>query len=170
MIAAAPAGSTGPVGHNRNKERTMPQTTATPAASPAETGAETTGQGSAALDGEHKLILASRVLNTTVYNQDGEKIGHVDDLSIDRVSGQARYAIVSFGGFLGIGERFHPLPWPALHYEPEQAGYVVALDKAVLADAPHYDRTELVALGGDSSQAEWNQIYEYYGRYSFVTD
>jgi PRC-barrel domain len=114
---------------------------------------------------EHRLILASRVLNTSVFNQDGERIGHVDDLSIERVSGTAKYAIMSFGGFLGIGERFHPLPWSALEYQPDKGGFVVAFDKAALADAPHYDRTELAKLGGERSQVEWNTIYEYYGRY-----
>ena len=126
---------------------------------------EDTFQSTRETDEGHKLILASRVLRTAVFNQDGERIGHVDDLSIERVSGQARYAIVSFGGFLGIGERFHPLPWSALDYQPAQGGFVVALDKATLTEAPHYDRAELVELGGDRSQPEWATIYEYYGRY-----
>ena len=114
---------------------------------------------------EHKLILASRVLKTPVYNKHGERIGHIDDLSVDRVTGQTRYAIMSFGGFLRIGERFHPLPWSALEYDPSRGGFVVALDKAALADAPTYDSKELEALGGDRHQRYSDLIYEYYGRY-----
>ena len=114
---------------------------------------------------EHKPILASRVLKTPVYNGDGERIGHIDDLSIERDTGQTRYAIMSFGGFLGIGERYHPLPWSALHFDPERGGFVVPLDRAALADAPSYERGELVALGGDSHRAHSELILEYYARY-----
>ena len=59
----------------------------------------------------HRLILGSRVNGTPVFNKEGERIGHVDDLSIERGTGRVVYAIMSFGGFLGIGEKFHPLPW-----------------------------------------------------------
>ena len=112
---------------------------------------------------DHKLILAKRVLGTRVYNREGEHIGSIDDLSIDRITGKTRYAILSFGGFLGIGERFHPLPWSTLDYDPRIGGYVVPLDKAALADAPHYDRTELAELGGPSHQRHADSIYAYYG-------
>lgn len=116
-------------------------------------------------DDEHKLILASRVLKTNVYNKSGDHIGHVKDLSIDRITGKIKYVIVSFGGFLGIGERFHPLPWVVLKFDPTQGGYVVPLDKAALADAPHYDSDELAALGGARHQFHEDTIYGYYGPY-----
>lgn len=115
--------------------------------------------------GDHKLILASRVEHTPVYNQTSERIGHIDDLSIDRQSGEVAYAIMSFGGLLGIGERFHPLPWSVLKYDPERGGYVVSLDKSVLENAPTYDATELVELGGPSHAAYRSQIIEYYSPY-----
>jgi len=87
------------------------------------------------LDKEHRLILGSRVNRAPVFNRTGETIGHIDDLSIERVSGRVVYAIMSFGGFLGIGERFHPIPWELLHYDIERGGYVVPLDKAAYDDA-----------------------------------
>lgn len=118
-----------------------------------------TGSGEAG----HKLILGSRVNGAPVYNTDGDHIGHVDDLSIERQSGRVIYAIMSFGGFLGIGEKFHPIPWSLLDYEPERGGYVVALDRATLEAAPHYERSELVALGGSSHQVYADRIFEYYG-------
>jgi hypothetical protein len=114
---------------------------------------------------DHKLILASRVEHTPVYNEAGERIGHIGDLSIDRKSGQVVYAIMSFGGFLGIGRRFHPLPWPILHFDPERGGYVVPLDKAALEGAPHYEADELWALGGPSQDDYSRHILDYYGRY-----
>lgn len=111
---------------------------------------------------EHDLILSSRVNGTPVYNRDGTRIGHVDDLSIEKVSGRTAYAIMSFGGFLGIGEKFHPLPWSLLEYDTERGGYTVSLDRTALENAPSYDAAELRALGG----AKIDQtIYGYYGPY-----
>ena len=54
------------------------------------------------------------VKGTNVYNADNEELGTVDDIMIDKISGKAIYAIMSFGGFLGIGEKYHPLPWSTL--------------------------------------------------------
>lgn len=115
--------------------------------------------------GEHKLILASRVEGTPVYNDAGDRIGHIEDLSIDRQAGTVVFAIMSFGGFLGIGKRFHPLPWALLDYVPEQGGYVVALDDQALREAPHYDEEELMQLGGARHEASWQRLSEYYGNY-----
>jgi len=121
----------------------------------AESGSETS----------HRLILGSRVDGTPVFNKAGDRIGHVDDLSIERVSGKVVYAIMSFGGFLGIGERFHPIPWSLLDYDREQGGYIVPLDRAALEGAPYYERAELVALGGPSHLIYGERIFDYYGPY-----
>lgn len=113
----------------------------------------------------HSLILGSRVNGTPVFDRDGERIGHVDDLSIERKSGRIAYAIMSFGGFLGIGEKFHPIPWSLLDYDPAQDGYVVSLDRSVLEGAPYYGREDLVDLGGASVRQYDQRIFEYYGPY-----
>ena len=60
------------------------------------------------------LIAASKVQGTEVYNSAGESLGSIHDLMIDKVSGNVAYAIMSFGGFLGIGNSYHPLPWSLL--------------------------------------------------------
>lgn len=117
---------------------------------------------------DHALILGSRVNNTPVYNKAGDKLGHVDDLSIEKVSGRVIYAIMSFGGFLGIGEKFHPIPWSLLDYDLERAGYIVPLDRAALEGAPHYDRYELTELGGPSHITYGEQIFGFYGPYGSV--
>src|SRR5918993_3093907 len=88
------------------------------------------------------LIAADKVKGTDVYNADGEELGTVDDIMIDKISGKAIYAIMSFGGFLGMGEKYHPLPWSTLNYDESQGGYVVNLDKKVLERAPTYDMDE----------------------------
>ncbi len=119
----------------------------------------------ASVESKHRYILGSRVEGTPVYNKGGDVVGHIDDLSIERVSGEVVYAIMSFGGFLGIGEKFHPIPWSLLHYDTDRGGYVVPLDKAELKGAPHYERDELVSLGGPSHQQYGERIFEYYGAY-----
>ena len=86
------------------------------------------------------LIAAEKVKGTNVYNLAGEKLGSVEDIMIDKVSGRAIYAVMSFGGFLGMGEKHHPLPWATLKYDAKQVGYVVNLDKKQLEGAPNYDR------------------------------
>lgn len=85
------------------------------------------------------LIAADKIEGTNVYNHQGEKLGSVDDIMIDKASGRAIYAIMSFGGFLGIGEKQHPLPWATLNYDTKLGGYVVDLDKDRLEAAPSYD-------------------------------
>jgi sporulation protein YlmC with PRC-barrel domain len=88
------------------------------------------------------LIAADKVEGTDVYNLQGEKLGTVDDIMLDKVSGKAIYAIMSFGGFLGIGEKYHPLPWSTLKYDETKGGYIVNLDKRILEKAPTYDMNE----------------------------
>ena len=116
----------------------------------------------------HDLILSSRVLGTQVYNRQGDHLGHIDDLSIQKVGGRTIYAIMSFGGFLGIGERFHPVPWSLLEYDVDQGGFVVPLDKSALDGAPHYEAAEIAELGGPKHQAYGESIYGYYGTYGAV--
>jgi hypothetical protein len=101
----------------------------------------------------HPLITASRVNGTPVFNRAGERIGHIEDLSIDKVTGQVRYALLAFGGFLGIGDRFHPLPWSMLHFDLERNGYVVPLDKPELQKTPHFSKEELEGFGAGDQTA-----------------
>lgn len=117
---------------------------------------------------EHPLILSSRVIGKTVFDRSGTKLGHVDDLSIEKVSGRTIYAIMSFGGFLGIGEKFHPVPWSLLDYDVERDGFTVPLDPSLLKDAPHYDREELRDLGGPEYRHYGDEIFAYYGTYGAV--
>jgi len=86
------------------------------------------------------LIAAEKVKGTNVYNRAGDKLGSVDDIMIDKVSGRAIYAVMSFGGFLGMEKKHHPLPWATLKYDAQKGGYVVNLDKKRLEGAPNYDR------------------------------
>ena len=84
-------------------------------------------------------IRASRVEGTEVYNRTGEHLGQIDDLVIGKRDGEVKYAIMSFGGFLGIGEEYHPVPWDALTYDQQRGGYVVDMTSEQLREAPHYE-------------------------------
>ena len=64
------------------------------------------------LDETAAVISASKVTGTSVYNTDGEHLGEIHDVMLDKRPGKIAYAVMAFGGFLGIGERHHPLPWP----------------------------------------------------------
>lgn len=103
-------------------------------------------------------IAASKVNGTAVYDATGEKLGSVYDVVLDKVSGRADYAVMSFGGFLGIGDRYHPLPWNQLRYDTSLGGYVVGLDRRQLEGAPSYEATDLDVWGGTQSRA----IDQYY--------
>lgn len=107
----------------------------------------------------NSLIAASRVEGTNVYNRQGESIGEIYDLMIDKKSGHVAYAIMSFGGFLGMGESYHPLPWSVLDYDESQGGYVVDLDKDRLTNAPNYGMDDTPDWSGDYGR----RIDDYYG-------
>ena len=85
-----------------------------------------------------ELISSEKVEATAVYDRKGDKIGTVHHLMINKYTGQVAYAVVSFGGFLGIGAEYHPIPWRLLDYNGEVGGYVVDLDREQLEKAPHF--------------------------------
>ena len=93
-------------------------------------------------DETDRLISSDKVEGTSVYNRNGENIGTINHLMIDKVSGQVEYAVMSTGGFLGIGESYHPLPWRILSYDTALGGYVVDLDRHRLEGAPTYTPAE----------------------------
>ena len=89
-----------------------------------------------------RLIASNKVEGTAVYNRAGERLGSVYNFMVDKVSGQVAYAVMSFGGFLGIGDSYHPLPWKSLTYDTSMGGYVVDLDRSRLEGAPSYKADE----------------------------
>jgi sporulation protein YlmC with PRC-barrel domain len=115
-------------------------------------------------DPSGRLIAAKKVQGTAVYNVALEKLGSVEDVMIDKSTGRIAYAVLSFGGFLGIGDRFFPLPWEKLSYNTEVGGYVVDIDRDVLEGAPSYT-DEATASWHDEA---WNRdVHAYYGSEPF---
>ena len=104
------------------------------------------------------LIGSDRVDGTAVYGTDQEKIGSIERVMIDKISGKVVYAVLSFGGFLGMGENYYPVPWSTLKYDTNLAGYRVNLTKDQLENAPKYSESQ----GWNWSRENDRRVYEYY--------
>ena len=116
-----------------------------------------------ATDETRDLIASDKVEGTSVYDRNGEKLGSVHNFMVDKRSGHVSYAVLSFGGFLGMGSSYHPLPWNQLTYDPAQGGYVVDLTREQLEGAPTYSAS---ADPGWDDPAYSRGIDDYYRPYS----
>ena len=102
------------------------------------------------------LIFAGKVNGTPVFNATGDRIGHIEDIAIDKASGQVAYAILAVGGFLGAGTRRYPLPWRVLTYDTSRNSYVTSIDKERLDQAPSFEMADLADVGdSDEHQQSW---------------
>jgi len=110
--------------------------------------------------GHTSAIRASKVIGTSVFNPTGDKIGKVEDVVLDKQSNNIMFAVVGFGGFLGMNEKFHPLPWSTLDYQKQQNGYVVNVTKEQLEAAPCDGIDELTRADGGEQLRD--QVYDYY--------
>lgn len=107
------------------------------------------------------IIAASKVRGTDVYDEKGNSLGSIYDVMLNKREGSVAYAVLSFGGFLGIGNKYHPLPWNKLRYSEELNGYIVDVNKATLEGAPAYGEGD----APDWSQPEYGKsIDDYYMR------
>jgi hypothetical protein len=116
--------------------------------------------GAVATDETDHLISSDKAVGTAVYNRQGEHLGSVYNLMIDKYSGQVAYAVMSFGGFLGMGESYHPLPWRTLTYDTRKGGYVVDLDRRRLETAPSYTST---TAPNWSDRTYGHRVDDFYG-------
>lgn len=123
------------------------------------TGQRTANNSTGAHQGRAQALRASKVIGTSVYASNGDKIGKVEDVMLDRSTNNIMFGVVSFGGFLGIGEKFHPIPWATLDYNDDKHGYVVPFSKEQLEKAPAHSIDELVAA---DSSALRDTTYSYY--------
>ena len=106
------------------------------------------------------LIGSDKVEGTAVYGRDVQKIGTVQRVMIDKISGKIAYAVVSFGGFLGMGEEYFPMPWAALKYDTGLEGYRVNMTADQLKGAPRFNRN----TDWDwSDRSRDRTINDYYG-------
>ncbi len=106
------------------------------------------------------LIGSDKVEGTAVYGGDQQKIGSIERVMIDKVSGKVSYAVLSFGGFLGIGDDHYPLPWQSLKYDTRLEGYVTGITETQLRGAPKY-REERAWNWNDPTTTRG--VSDYYG-------
>lgn len=106
------------------------------------------------------LIGSDKVEGTAVYGADRNKIGSIERVMIDKKSGKVSYAVLSFGGFLGIGDDHYPLPWQSLKYDTRLGGYVTGVTEAQLQNAPKYQNGNAWNWA-DASRTR--ALDEYYG-------
>lgn len=107
-----------------------------------------------------ELIGSDKVEGTNVYGSNGDKMGSIERVMLGKTSGKVSYAVLSFGGFMGIGDDHYPLPWESLTYNTELGGYQVAISADQLKGAPSYGRNEEWDWG-DSVRSR--KVNDYYG-------
>ena len=113
----------------------------------------------------HSLIASDRVEGTPVRRSDGGKIGTIERLMIDKLSGNVAYAVLSFGGFLGMGTDHYPLPWSMLKYDEKRGGYRVNITREQLQNAPRYHEDER----WDWTNLEYTkQVDTHYRPFAFI--
>jgi sporulation protein YlmC with PRC-barrel domain len=98
--------------------------------------------------GHTSAITARKVIDSNVYDSAGQQIGEIKDIVLDKTSNNIMFAVVGFGGFLGLGEKYHPIPWSELNYSEEHKGYVVNLTVDQLSSAPTASIEDLTKYDG----------------------
>jgi sporulation protein YlmC with PRC-barrel domain len=109
--------------------------------------------------GHTRAIRAKKVIGTNVKDTTGQKIGQIEDVMLDKTSNSILYAVVGFGGLLGIAEKFHPIPWSALDYDEASGAYRVDYTREQLQAAPSGSIDELTQNDGLAFR---DRAYEYY--------
>lgn len=107
-----------------------------------------------------RVLSASTLAGDKVVNSKGEDLGKIDEIMIDMPSGRVAYAVLSFGGFLGMGDKLFAIPWHRLTVDEENKQFVLNVDKSTLEGAPGFDKNNWP----DMSDRAWgSRIYSYYG-------
>lgn len=115
-------------------------------------------------DETSNLISASKVQGTSVYSADGEDIGSIYDVMLEKVGGKVSYAVMSIGGFLGMGADYHPVPWSKLIYDTNLGGYVLRETVDRLKAAPTMSEDYATDPNWGQRNAGWNRrVDDYYG-------
>lgn len=111
------------------------------------------------VSGHTRAIRAKQVLGTNVNDPAGNKIGTIEDVILDKQSNSILFAVVGFGGFLGMAEKYHPIPWASLDFDPNENAYTVSYTKEQLKAAPAGSIDELTR---DDGMQFRDRTYDYY--------
>lgn len=111
------------------------------------------------IDETGRLIASNKVEGTVVYGRRGERLGTIYNFMVDKFSGQVEYAVMSYGGFLGLGQRYYPLPWRMLSYDIREGGYRIDMDERDLERAPSFGREDEPRFDRDYGR----RVHDWYG-------
>jgi hypothetical protein len=99
------------------------------------------------------------LISSDKVNRQGERLGTISNFMVGKRNGRVEYAVLSFGGLFGMGEKFYPLPWDVLTYDTDKGGYVVDLDKDRLQGAPSFERGQEPTYDREFGE----RVYGHYG-------
>ncbi len=106
------------------------------------------------------IVNANDVVDTEVKNVQDEKLGKVEAVMLDKMTGKVAYVVLSYGGFLGMGDKLFALPWNIFSYDNQEDCFKIPLDKEKLKRSPGFDKDHWP----DMSSSSWTTlINEYYG-------
>ena len=111
------------------------------------------------VDETRRLIASNKVEGTAVYGRDGSRLGTIYNFMVDKYSGQVEYAVMRYGGFMGLGQRYYPLPWATLTYDVRAGGYRINLAHRDMAHAPSFTRDD----EPDFNREYGRGVHDYYG-------
>lgn len=111
-----------------------------------------------------EVMAADTLEGDTVVNTHGDKLGEITDIMIDVPTGRVAYAVLSSGGFLGMGDKLFAIPWGALTLDATHKQFVIDIEKERLKNAPGFDKDHWPTMG-DSRWA--SQVHDYYGQRSY---
>jgi sporulation protein YlmC with PRC-barrel domain len=106
------------------------------------------------------VLSASTITGGEVWNDAGEKLGSIEELMINVETGRIAYAVLSFGGFFGLGDKFFAIPWEALRLDAANKAFRLNIEKEKLETAPGFDKDDWPDM---TEPAFGNQIYTHYG-------
>jgi len=105
-------------------------------------------------------VKSSEVVGVNVQNTNKENLGKIEEIVIDKLKGQVRYVVLSFGGFLGLGDKYFAFPWQALRFDESTKSFILETSKEKLSKAEGFDKSNWP----DMTNREWEKgIYSYYG-------
>jgi len=108
----------------------------------------------------NQIVNAEDVIGVDVQNSQGDNLGKIEALMLNKLQGRVEYVVLSFGGFLGMGDKLFAMPWSIFSYEPNRDCFVIAIDKETLKNSPGFDKNHWP----DMSNTAWgNTIHKYYG-------
>lgn len=106
-----------------------------------------------------EIVKGSKIIGKAVQTMAGKDIGEIKDLAIDELDGQIRYAVLSFGGILGLGEKYFAIPWEALHLSDDKKHFALPVTEKELAKAPGFDKNNWPDF---ADPVYYATIYEFY--------